>query len=250
MPTAGQDRPSACVALPRRCVLFCAHGIFVPAMNQRSHVLPATAPVCMGLTATDAAPSGGLSARSVSAVCQRMRARLAQAYAALPPFSRVCSKPMCPASGLKRIRSKRGRGAGGKPSSWAWLRGDCVHTETAPNASKATLPAIVRGKVDPNGFIHADGWPGLHGLVDLGLERDFRTDHGNDGFVKGYRHVNGIASFWSYPNIGRHGFMALGRTSLRCISRRPSPASTIDTLTSMRHGFNCSETIFYEAFAS
>ena len=37
-------------------------------------------------------------------------------------------------------------------------RGNCVYTEIVPNASKATLQAIIRGKVNPNSIIHTDGW--------------------------------------------------------------------------------------------
>lgn len=106
---------------------------------------------------------------------------------------------MSPLFGTKRIRGKRGRGAGGKTIVFGLLkRGDCVYTEIVPDASKATLQAIIRGKVDPNSIIHTDGWRGYDGLVDLGLEKHFRVNHGNNEFVKGSRHVNGIESFWSY----------------------------------------------------
>ena len=84
-----------------------------------------------------------------------------------------------------------------KPSSLAWLEGECVHTEIVPNASKTTLQASIRGKVDPNGVIHAAGGRGDDGLVDSGLGKRFRGNHGNEEFVKGSRHVNGIASFRS-----------------------------------------------------
>ena len=101
--------------------------------------------------------------------------------------------------GPRRVRGKRGRGAGSKTIVFGLLkRGDCVYTEIVPNASKATLQAIIRGKVDPNSIIHTDGWPGYDGLVDIGLEKHFRVNHGNNEFVKGSRHVNGIESFWSY----------------------------------------------------
>lgn len=91
-----------------------------------------------------------------------------------------------------------GRGADGKTIVFGLLkRDDCVYTEIVPDASKATLQAIIRGKVDLNSLIHTDGWRGYDGLVDLGLEKHFRVNHGNNEFVKGSRHVNGIESFWS-----------------------------------------------------
>ena len=42
-----------------------------------------------------------------------------------------------------------------------------------------------------------DGWRGYDGRVDLGLEKHFRVNHGNNEFVKGSRYVNGIESFLS-----------------------------------------------------
>ena len=40
------------------------------------------------------------------------------------------------------------------------------------------------------------GKRGCDGLVDLGLDKHFRLNHGSNEFVKGCRHVNGIESFW------------------------------------------------------
>ena len=58
------------------------------------------------------------------------------------------------------------------------------------------LQAIIRGKVDPNSIIHTDSWRSYDGRVDLGLEKHFRVNHGNNEFVKGQtrqRHE----PFWS-----------------------------------------------------
>ena len=152
----------------------------------------------MDLTATDAAQLSGVSVRSVNAVYQRIRIRLARQCAAQSPFSGELEADES-YFGPKRIRGKRGRGAGGKTIVFGLLkRGDCVYTEIVADASKATLQAIIRGKVDPNSVIHTDGWRGYDGLVDLGLDKHFRVNHGNNEFVKGCRHVNGIESFWSY----------------------------------------------------
>ena len=152
----------------------------------------------MDLTATDAAQLSGVSVRSVNAVYQRIRIRLARQCAAQSPFSGELEADES-YFGPKRIRGKRGRGAGGKTIVFGLLkRGDCVYTEIVADASKATLQAIIRGKVDPNSVIHTDGWRGYDGLVDLGLDKHFRVNHGNNEFVRGSNHVNGIESFWSY----------------------------------------------------
>ena len=104
----------------------------------------------MDLTATDAAQLCGLSVRSVNTVYQRIRVRLAQQCAAQSPFSGELEADES-YFGPKRIRGKRGRGAGGKTIVFGLLkRGDCVYTEIVADSSKATLQAIIRGKVDPN----------------------------------------------------------------------------------------------------
>ena len=104
----------------------------------------------MDLTATDAAQLCGLSARSVNALYQRMRIRLARQCAAQSPFSGELEADES-SFGPKRIRGKRGRGAGGKTIIFALLKqGGCVYTEIVADASKATLQAIIRGKVAPN----------------------------------------------------------------------------------------------------
>ena len=152
----------------------------------------------MDLTTSDAAQLCGLSIRSVNMLYQRMRVRLAQECAAQSPLSGELEADES-YFGPKRIRGKRGRGADGKTIVFGLLkRDDCVYTGIVPDASKATLQGIIRGKVDPNSIIHTDGWRGYDGLVDLGLEKHFRVNHGNNEFVKGSRHVNGIESFWSY----------------------------------------------------
>ena len=35
-------------------------------------------------------------------------------------------------------------------------------------------------------------------MVDLGLDKHFRLNHGSNEFVKGCRQVNSIESFWSH----------------------------------------------------
>ena len=152
----------------------------------------------LDLTASDAAQLCGLSVRSINDIYQRIRLRLAQHCATRSPFAGELEADES-YFGPRRVRGKRGRGAGGKTIVFGLLkRDDCVYTEIVPNASKATLQAIIRGKVDPNRIIHTDGWRGYDGLVDIGLAKHFRVNHGNNEFVRGANHVNGIESFWSF----------------------------------------------------
>jgi len=101
--------------------------------------------------------------------------------------------------GAKRIRGKRGRGAAGKTPVFGILqRQGKVYTEIVPDCAKATLQAIIRGKVAPDSIIHSDKWRGYDGLVDLGYKKHYRVHHGMNEFARGKKHINGIESFWSY----------------------------------------------------
>ncbi len=101
--------------------------------------------------------------------------------------------------GARRVKGKRGRGAGSKTIVFGILqRGGKVYTEIVPDCAKATLQAIIRGKVNPESIIHSDKWRGYNGLVDLGYKKHYRVHHQNNEFAKGKRHINGIESFWSF----------------------------------------------------
>ena len=152
----------------------------------------------LDLTATECAHLSGISVRSVNSVYLRIRVRMAGWCAKASPLKGELEADES-YFGPRRVRGKRGRGAGRKTIVFGLLkRGNCVYTQIVPDASKATLQAIIRGKVDPNSVINTDGWPGYDGLVDIGFDKHFRVNHGNNEFVKGANHVNGIESFWSF----------------------------------------------------
>ena len=101
--------------------------------------------------------------------------------------------------GARRTRGKRGRGAYGKTIVFGILeRNAKVYTEIVPDCSRATLQAIIRGKVEVESVIHSDMWRGYNGLVDIGYPKHFRVAHRNNKFSNGRSHINGIESFWSF----------------------------------------------------
>jgi len=102
--------------------------------------------------------------------------------------------------GAKRVKGKRGRGASGKTIVFGlYKRNGKVYTEIVPDVKSKTLQGIIRGRADIESVIHTDGWRGYDGLVDLGYEKHFRVNHGNDEFSNGSgQHINGIESFWGY----------------------------------------------------
>ena len=50
--------------------------------------------------------------------------------------------------------------------------------------------------------IHTDGWRGYDGLVDIGGDKHFRVNHGNNEFANKQTHINGIESFGHLPKLG------------------------------------------------
>jgi len=107
--------------------------------------------------------------------------------------------------GPRRVRGKRGRGAGGKTIVFGlFKRNGKVYTEIVPDVKKRSLQAIIRGRVDVGSIIHSDGWRGYDGLVDVGYEKHFRVQHGKSEFVRGRSHINGIEAFWSFAKVRLH----------------------------------------------
>ncbi|QNE38276.1 IS1595 family transposase (plasmid) [Hymenobacter sp. NBH84] len=152
----------------------------------------------LDLTASDAARLTGLSVRAVNDIYLRLRHRL---LACSPVPADLDGAVELDESyfGPRRVRGKRGRGAGGKTIVFGlFKRGAQVYTEIVPDCSKKTLQAIIRGKIDVTAMVNTDGWRGYDGLVDVGYDRHFRVHHGQNEFVQGASHINGIESFWSF----------------------------------------------------
>lgn len=100
--------------------------------------------------------------------------------------------------GAKRIRGKRGRGAGSKIPVFGLLkRNGIVYVQVVKNCSKEQLIPIIKGKVLEGSTIYSDGWKSYDGLILNGYKH-YRIYHSHNEFARGKNHVNGIESFWSY----------------------------------------------------
>ena len=185
----------------------------------------------MDLTATDCAELSGVSVRSINTIYLRLRKRMAEQCEKVSPLSGELEADES-YFGPRRVRGLRGRGAGRKTVVFGLLkRGDSVYTEIVPDATKRTLQAIIRGKADIASIIHTDRWRGYDGLVDVGFDKHWRVNHGNNEFARGSVHVNGIESFWSYAKrrmvqfngVPRHTFyLHLKETEFRFNHRHSS----------------------------
>ena len=153
----------------------------------------------LDLSASDTARLTGLTTKTVNTIFLKIRARIAQACERESPFASGEVEVDESYFGARRVRGKRGRGASGKTPVFGLLkRNGRVYTEIVSDCSKASLQAVIRGRVAPEVVIHSDGWRGYDGLVDVGYARHFRVEHGSNEFVVGAHHINGIESFWSF----------------------------------------------------
>ncbi|HKT82157.1 MAG TPA: IS1595 family transposase [Vicinamibacterales bacterium] len=151
----------------------------------------------LDLEATKIAHLTALSRRTVNRYVHALRLRMAASCEQQARFRGTIELDES-YFGRRRIRGKRGRGAGGKTIVFGlFKRNGSVYTEIVPNAQKATLLQVIRGRVALSSVLHSDGWRGYDGLVDLGYRKHFRVQHEANVFATRRAHINGIESFWS-----------------------------------------------------
>jgi len=155
----------------------------------------------LDFSASDTARLTGISVRSINAIFIKLRHRIAEECEKYSQFTGHIEVDES-YFGPKRIKGKRGRGAGSKTIVFGLFKRDgLVYTEIVPDARKRTLQGVIRGKVSLESIIHSDGWRGYHGLVDVGYAKHFRVEHGANEFANELSHINGIESFWAYAKL-------------------------------------------------
>jgi len=151
---------------------------------------------CIDLNASQIAEITGLNRNTINRYLKAIRERIAQHCEKESPFNGEVEVDES-FFGPKRAKGKRGRGAYGKTIVFGLVkRQGKVYTQIVPDCSRATLQAIIRGKVSLDSIIYSDGWRGYDGLVDMGFNKHFRIDHGSNEFANGRNHINGIEGFW------------------------------------------------------
>lgn len=153
----------------------------------------------LDLTATQTAELTNLNRNTINRLYSEMRRCISEYSCQHSPITREFEADES-YFGSKRIRGKRGRGAGNKTIVFGLFKRDGkVYTEIVPGAKAATLQAIIRDRANIEFVIHPDGWRGYDGLVELGHEKHFRVNHDHNEFSSGNgNHINGIESFWGY----------------------------------------------------
>ncbi len=169
----------------------------------------------LDLTANKTAQLTALAHQSVNRIYLKIRNRVAEECERASPFASCQIQVDESYFGAKRVRGKRGRGAGGKTIVFGiYKRNGCLFTEIIPNVQKKTLQNIIRGKVALDSVIHSDSWRGYNRLVDVGYSKHLRVNHSADVFAIGDNHISGIESFWSYAKRRLHKFNGVPRKTL------------------------------------
>ena len=163
------------------------------------------------LDASQIAKISGFNRKTINRYLTTIRKRIAKFCERQSPFSGEVEFDES-FFGARRIKGKRGRGAFGKTIVFGiFKRNGSVFTEIVPDCRRATLQAVIRGRVGLETVIHSDGWRGYNGLVDLGYKKHFRVNHGQDQFVHDKSHINGIESFWGYAKTRLSKFRGMNR---------------------------------------
>ena len=112
----------------------------------------------LDLTANKTARLTALTHQSVNRIYLKIRRRIAEEAERASPFSSCEIEVDESYFGARRVRGKRGRGAGNKTIVFGiYKRNGSVFTEIVPNAAQKTLQNIIRGKVSLDSVIHSDG---------------------------------------------------------------------------------------------
>ncbi len=156
---------------------------------------------CLDLEATKVVELTGLNANTVHRYFQIIRKRIAEECENESLFKgdiEVDESYFDP----RRVRGKRGRGAGKKTPVFGLLkRQGKVYTKIIEEADRYTLHSIIKGKVDPDSIIYSDNWKAYDGLVDVGYRKHYRVHHGDNEFARGKSHINGIENFWGLAKV-------------------------------------------------
>ena len=165
----------------------------------------------LDLDATQIAALSGLNRNTINRYLRGIRERIAEYCECQSPFAGEIEVDES-YFGARRIKGKRGRGAFGKTAVFGvFKRNGYVYTEIVPDCSKSTLQGIIRGRVALDSVIYSDGWRGYNGLVDVGYGKHLRVNHGQDEFVRGRTHINGIEGFWGFAKSRLNRFRGMNK---------------------------------------
>ena len=102
----------------------------------------------------------------------------------------------------RRVKGLRGRNARVKTIVSGLLKCNDKVCKIVPNGSGAILQGIIKGHVCLESILHSDGRKGYDGLVDVGYQKHFRVEHGNNEYGDGVqRQVKTSGSKYLYIKV-------------------------------------------------
>lgn len=101
--------------------------------------------------------------------------------------------------GPRRVRGKRGRGAGRKIIVFGLLKRDGkVYTQIITNTERVVVMPIIRKVVASGSDIYSDGWRSYDALAVYGYNHK-KVRHTENEFAReDGTHINGVESYWSW----------------------------------------------------
>lgn len=155
----------------------------------------------LDLTAVQITELAGLNRNTVNRLCRIVREKMAEDCETHAPLTGTVEVDES-YFGPRRVRGRRGRGAGRKTIVFGILkRNGWVYTRVVPNAKAAVLLNIIKQKVRAGTIVNSDGWTSYDGLVDMGYRKHYRVHHSKNEFARGRTHVNGIENFWGLAKV-------------------------------------------------
>jgi len=195
----------------------------------------------LDLTATQTAGMIGLSVRSVNTIFLRMRRKIAAECERQSPLEGVLEADES-YFGPQRVRGKCGRGAGGKTIVFGlFTRRHKDDTAIVPNASKAALQAVIRGRASLGSVLHTDGWAGYNGLVNLGSTSTSGSSIGTTSSPVKATTSTALRASGAWQKDAWQSSAVYPDTPSTFTSKRRSSASTTETKTSIKSCYNFSE---------
>ena len=154
---------------------------------------------CLDIEASKIAKLSNISRQSVNKIINQIRILIAKEC---EKTSKMQGEIEVDKSyfGAKRVRGKRGRGAGKKTPVFGMLkRNGQVYTQIVKGCSASELLPILRDLSNlSQSTIYSDCWSAYDGLVDFGAKAHYRVKHSKNEFALGKNHINGIENFWGY----------------------------------------------------
>ena len=154
---------------------------------------------CLDIEAVKIAKLSNISRQSVNKIIKQIRILIAKECEKISTLNGEIEVDES-YFGAKRVRGKRGRGAGKKTSVFGMLkRNNCVYTQIVKHCSAEELLPIIRDLSNMNETeFYSNTWKAYDGLVDFGAKAHYRVKHSKNEFAKGRNHINGIENFWGY----------------------------------------------------